>query len=95
MTAPVSQLLGCGWNIHIYRSERCAERGDFTSGIGGEAQGFFRRIGITGQLAGILMVIFGIMVIVFPLLIAWLIGLYLIVAGILQLAGHVRAPPAG
>lgn len=62
------------------------------SGISGEVQGFFRRIGITGQLAGLIMIIFGALVIVFPWLIAWLVGLFLIVAGVIQLVGHVGAP---
>ncbi len=35
---------------------------------------------------GVLMLIFGILVIVFPALISWLIGLYLIIAGVLVIA---------
>ncbi len=60
--------------------------------FGAEAQGFFRRLGITGQVAAVLMIVFGIMVIVMPVLIAWLLGLYLILAGVIQLVGHVGMP---
>ena len=62
------------------------------AGIGSEASQFFRRLGLTGEIAAVLMILFGILIIVFPALIAWLIGLYLIIAGVVQLAGHMGSP---
>jgi len=60
--------------------------------FGAEAQGFFRRLGITGQVAAVLMIGFGLLIIIMPLLVVWLLGLYLILAGVVQLAGHLGAP---
>jgi uncharacterized membrane protein HdeD (DUF308 family) len=48
-----------------------------------------KRIGITGLAAAILMIIFGILVIVFPDLVAWLVGIYLIVVGVVKLVGYI------
>jgi len=50
-----------------------------------------KRIGITGMAAAILMIIFGILVIVFPDLVAWLVGIYLIVVGVVKLVGHISS----
>jgi len=50
-----------------------------------------KRIGITGLAAAILMIIFGILVIVFPDLVAWLVGIYLIVVGVVKLVGHISS----
>ena len=46
-----------------------------------------KRFGFTGTLAAVLMIIFGILVIIFPDLIAWIVGLYLIITGIVHLIG--------
>ncbi len=48
-----------------------------------------KRFGLTGTLAAVLMIIFGILVIIFPDLIAWIVGLYLIVVGIVSLLGSI------
>ena len=56
--------------------------------IGGTALGFFRRLGITGNAAAILMILSGVLIIVFPWLVAYVIGLYLIGVNVLILAGH-------
>jgi uncharacterized membrane protein HdeD (DUF308 family) len=63
--------------------------------ISGEAQRLFRRMGISGEIAAVLLILFGILIIVFPALIVWLVGAYLIVAGLITLAGHARGPRAG
>jgi len=42
-------------------------------------------VSITLTISAILAILFGILVIAFPKLIKWMIGLYLIIAGILQL----------
>ena len=47
------------------------------------------KVGITGIVAAVLMIVFGILVIVFPDLIAWIIGIYLIVVGLVNLVGHI------
>jgi uncharacterized membrane protein HdeD (DUF308 family) len=47
------------------------------------------KVGITGMVAAVLMIIFGILVIAFQALIAWIIGLYLIVVGLVNLIGHI------
>ncbi|HEV8594636.1 MAG TPA: hypothetical protein VGR51_03810 [Thermoplasmata archaeon] len=60
--------------------------------FGAEAQGFFRRLGITGQVAAVLMIGFGLLIIAMPGLVVWLLGLYLILAGAVQLAGHIGGP---
>ena len=40
---------------------------------------------ISGTMMGILFIVFGILVLVFPNLLQWLVGIFLIVAGILAL----------
>ena len=47
------------------------------------------KLGITGMVAAILTIVFGILVILFPNLIAWLVGIYLIVVGLIDLIGHL------
>jgi uncharacterized membrane protein HdeD (DUF308 family) len=58
-----------------------------------EMERMFRRFGITGQAAAVLMVVFGILIIVLPALVAYLVGVYLIVVGILQLMNHFESRP--
>ena len=48
-----------------------------------------KKIGITGLTAAILMIVFGILVIVFPSLIAWIVGIYLVVVGLVNLIGEI------
>jgi len=50
-----------------------------------------KKMGITGLTAAVLMIIFGVLVIAFPHLVSWLIGIYLIVVGIVNLIGHVQS----
>ena len=59
--------------------------------IRSETERMFARLGITGQAAAILMILFGVLIIVFPALVAILIGVYLIVVGLLQLLGSMEA----
>ncbi len=49
-----------------------------------------KKMGFTGLAAAILMVIFGVLVIAFPNLIAWLVGIYLIVVGLVNLIGEME-----
>ncbi len=49
-----------------------------------------KKLGFTGLAAAILMIIFGALVIALPHLIAWLVGIYLIVVGALNLAGEIE-----
>jgi len=49
-----------------------------------------QRVGIQGLAAAILMIIFGALIIAFPALISWLVGIYLIVVGALNLAGEME-----
>ena len=61
-----------------------------------DVEGMLAKFGVTGMVAAILMIIFGVLVIVFPNLIAWIIGLYLIIVGAVNLLGHIQvqqAPP--
>lgn len=59
-----------------------------------EIQRLGGRLGLSGTAVAVLMVVFGVLVIVFPELIAWLVGGYLIAAGAIHLAGHVAAEAA-
>ena len=52
-----------------------------------EPEKMLKKMGITGLTAAILMIIFGILIIAFPNLISWLVGIYLIVVGIVHLIG--------
>jgi len=49
-----------------------------------------KKMGVTGLTAAVLMIIFGILVIAFPHLISWLVGIYLIVVGIVNFIGHLE-----
>ena len=42
---------------------------------------------ITGLISGILAIIFGVIIIIRPKIIAWLVGIYLIILGILAIIG--------
>jgi hypothetical protein len=55
----------------------------------------FRKIGISGQIAAIVMIAFGIIVILFPDLISWLIGIFLILIGLITLIGTLPQRPMG
>lgn len=48
-------------------------------------------MGITGEVAAILTIIFGIVVIVYPQSVALIIGAYLIIVGLIQLLGYAPA----
>lgn len=48
-----------------------------------------KRMGITGITAAVLMIVFGVLVIAYPHLIAWLVGIYLIIVGVVNLIGHM------
>jgi uncharacterized membrane protein HdeD (DUF308 family) len=54
-----------------------------------DPQKLLAKFGITGMVAAIFMIIFGVLVILFPSLIAWIVGLYLIIVGLINLIGHV------
>lgn len=56
-----------------------------------EPEKMLQKVGVTGLTAAILMIIFGILVIAFPNLIAWLVGIYLIVVGMVNLIGHFES----
>ncbi len=60
--------------------------------IPSEMKEFLRRRGISLEVAALLMILFGVLIIVFPGLVAILIGAYLIAAGIVTLLGHVIWP---
>lgn len=66
---------------------------DVGTAISKDVDRFFGKLGISGAASAILMVVFGVLVIVFPELIAWLIGGYLIIAGAINLAGHLSTMP--
>ena len=53
-----------------------------------------KRIGFTGLTAAVLMIVFGALVIAFPHLISWLVGIYLIVVGVVNLLGYMMAGKA-
>lgn len=40
----------------------------------------------TKSMVGVISIVFGIVIIIFPQLLQWLVGLYLIITGIMQLA---------
>jgi uncharacterized membrane protein HdeD (DUF308 family) len=46
-------------------------------------------LGITGLIGGILAILFGIIIIIRPKIVAWLVGIYLIIMGILAIIGAV------
>jgi hypothetical protein len=45
------------------------------------------RLGLSTQAAAVLMIIFGILILVLPQLLPWLVGLLLIILGVLALVG--------
>ncbi|MFQ5907432.1 MAG: hypothetical protein ACE5JE_01190 [Thermoplasmata archaeon] len=55
---------------------------------------FFQRRGVSLQVAAVLMIIFGLLIIVLPDLVGILVGLYLIIAGVVTLLGYVGKPPS-
>lgn len=55
-----------------------------------EPNKMLKKMGVTGLAAAILMIIFGVLVIAFPHLIAWLVGIYLIVVGLVNLMGEMQ-----
>ena len=55
-----------------------------------EPDKMLKKMGITGLTAAILMIVFGVLVIAFPNLIAWLVGIYLIVVGVVSLIGEMQ-----
>jgi uncharacterized membrane protein HdeD (DUF308 family) len=55
-----------------------------------DVESVLAKFGITGMVAAIIMIVFGILVIIFPHLIAWIVGLYLIVVGLINLMGHFQ-----
>ncbi len=57
-----------------------------------EVQAFLKRRGISLEVAALLMILFGVLIIAFPSLVALLVGLYLIVAGVVTLVGHLMKP---
>ena len=59
-----------------------------------ELDEFFQRRGISLQVAAVLMIHFGLLVIVFPDFVALLVGAYLVLAGIVTLLGYIRKPPS-
>ncbi len=62
-----------------------------------DPQKLLAKFGITGMVAAVFMIIFGVLVIIFPDLIAWILGLYLIIVGLINLIGHLQtgqSPPA-
>lgn len=59
-----------------------------------EVQAFLKRRGISLEVAALLMILFGALIIAFPFSVALLVGLYLIAAGIVTLVGHLMKPGA-
>lgn len=62
--------------------------------IPSELQKFFQRRGISLQVAAVLMILFGLLIIVFTDLVAYLVGAYLVLAGIVTLLGYIWKPPS-
>lgn len=60
-----------------------------------EVDRLFRKLGVTGQAAAALMILFGILILMFPDLVGVLIGVYLVIVGTLQLIGNFEASRAG
>lgn len=59
-----------------------------------EINKIFKKIGISGQIAALVMIVIGIMVIVFPFLISWVIGIFFIIVGVITLIGTMSQRPA-
>ncbi|MFQ5871462.1 MAG: hypothetical protein ACE5IB_04825, partial [Candidatus Geothermarchaeales archaeon] len=60
--------------------------------IPGELRVFLRRRGISIEIAALLMIVFGVLIIIIPDLVALLVGSYLVVAGLITLVGHIGRP---
>ena len=56
-----------------------------------DPQKLLAKFGITGMVAAFFMIIFGILVIILPNLISWIVGLYLIIVGLINLIGHAQS----
>lgn len=54
----------------------------------------FDRFGIGATVGAVLMIVFGVLVIAFPELIAWLVGGYLLIAGVVKLADELSTEPS-
>jgi uncharacterized membrane protein HdeD (DUF308 family) len=52
------------------------------------------KYGVTGMVAAIIMIIFGVLVILIPALIAYLIGAYLIIVGLINLIQYLQTTQA-
>jgi len=50
----------------------------------------FGFVGLAGLIGGALAIIFGVVVIIKPKILAWLVGIYLIVMGILAIIGSLQ-----
>lgn len=59
----------------------------FTASVDGAV----RRMGLATEVAAILMVLFGVLIIVFPALVAWILGLLLVLVGVVLLVSHLDA----
>lgn len=62
--------------------------------VDADVEKMLKKFGLTGMIAAIVMIVFGVLVIVMPKLIAWIIGLYLIIHGVIELLGHLGANKA-
>lgn len=59
----------------------------FTASVDGAV----RRLGLGTEVAAILMILFGVLIIVFPALVAWILGLLLVLVGVVLLVSHFDA----
>lgn len=66
---------------------RRMEAPPFTASVDGAV----RRIGLATEVAAILMILFGVLIIVFPALVAWILGLLLVLVGVVLLVAHFDA----
>jgi len=57
--------------------------------VDADVEKMLKKFGLTGMIAAIVMIVFGVLVIAMPNLIAWIIGLYLIIHGVIELLGHL------
>jgi len=57
--------------------------------VDADVEKMLKKFGLTGMIAAIVMIVFGVLVIAMPSLIAWIIGLYLIIHGVIELLGHL------
>lgn len=66
---------------------RSMDASPFTASVDGAV----RRMGLATEVAAILMVLFGVLIIVFPALVAWILGLLLVLVGVVLLVSHLDA----